>query len=1241
MNLFFNISIRQYFNLPISQYHPPGILLQQKITNFRSQCIPVMRLFLLSVLSLFFVAPRCFCQAWEKTNALVLKLTQEQRYDSALSLAKKGLSIAEKESGKVSLAYAATLNNLAVIYKNLLKFDLAESSALESAQIVRKVLKENDPDFSRCLENLAELYEDIGKYDKAEAVYLELCGITKNYAGENSVDFLSQQQNLAELYETTKEYKKAEPLFISIMETSRKMSGDTSANYVESMSNLGRLCFEEHDYKKAEALLLEVLAIRKKSLGENHPDYASTLFDLGALHDETNAFDKAESEYLEAMQIWKNYLEDFHDDFTSVFVSLAKLYNRTGKYRMTVSLYPQVVKAAQKVTGPRHINVAAIMHETARAYSYLARYDSAIALFRTSTHIEESMEGGTSTKEFANNMYHMGQAFTMAGEYDSARFFLNEAEKIRKKIAGEESYDYAASLYGLGYLDIETGDFPNAEKRLLACRNILKAIKGQKSADYALCNSALANLYIELNMLEKAEPLLLETLTTEEEVLGKNHPTYASTLNDIGGFYDEWGDIDKAEKYYLQALKIRETTLGKFHSAYAESLNNLAGVYADKQEYDKAIALYTEASDVIKKIVGENHGDYSNVLSNMALAYERMGNYTKAESLLMSANEINRKVLGEEHPQYSITLRNLALVYLDDQKYDQAESALKKAINIQFHQTRNNFSMLTEKEKTSLIDYDFAGMYLENNLLLREKNKSLELLKSNFDQLLFLKSVSLFDTRNLITSIRNNTNPTVRNLFGKWQELRSLLAKQYSLPLANRMAGMDSVEQQAADIEKKLNDLNSAFRKQRQALEIRTKDIQLNLRDDEVAIEFVNFNLLTTQLTDTILYAAYVLNKKDPAPVFVPLCREDQLTKYFSSAMGSSGIKSIYRSEVADEDSTTPVSGDSLFSLVWKPLLPYLKGVKKINFSPAGLLNRIAFHALPIGNNRLLIDEYELDRYTSIRQLSSLDKESKTKNTSITLFGDPVFTVDSASVVKHATTRGNVSTIYSSAISRDGGNEPWVRLAGTGKEIRDISSQFLKNGIATAVYTQEDATEEKFKSLNGTSPTVLHVATHGFFLSNPQKKNKEGFSMDRRNAFTIAEDPMLRSGIVLAGADRVWVGKPPIENREDGIVTAFEISQLDLRNTDLVVLSACETALGDIKGTEGVFGLQRAFKLAGVKNMLLSLWKVPDEETAELMRTFYGYYLKGETSREALKNAQKDLRKKYSPYYWAAFVLIE
>ena len=143
------------------------------------------------------------------------------------------------------------------------------------------------------------------------------------------------------------------------------------------------------------------------------------------------------------------------------------------------------------------------------------------------------------------------------------------------------------------------------------------------------------------------------------------------------------------------------------------------------------------------------------------------------------------------------------------------------------------------------------------------------------------------------------------------------------------------------------------------------------------------------------------------------------------------------------------------------------------------------------------------------------------------------------------------------------------------------------------------------------------------------------------NVYNLAQDPLLRSGLVLAGGNYAWSGKKPIEGVEDGIATAYEISQLDLSTTELVVLSACETALGDIKGSEGVFGLQRGFKMAGVKNMIVSLWQGPDKETAELMTAFYSYWMKGNTINEAFNRAQTEMRKKYTPYYWAAFVLVE
>lgn len=177
------------------------------------------------------------------------------------------------------------------------------------------------------------------------------------------------------------------------------------------------------------------------------------------------------------------------------------------------------------------------------------------------------------------------------------------------------------------------------------------------------------------------------------------------------------------------------------------------------------------------------------------------------------------------------------------------------------------------------------------------------------------------------------------------------------------------------------------------------------------------------------------------------------------------------------------------------------------------------------------------------------------------------------------------------------------------------------------------------KQLSGHSPAILHLATHGFSLPDAEQKRKNSLNSDD-NQFTLADNPLLRSGIIMAGANRVWGGAAPLADKDDGILTAYEISNMDLSSTELVVLSACETALGDISGTEGVFGLQRAFKLAGVQNMILRLWQVPDCETAELMNLLYTYKLTGITTYDAFNNAQDSMRKKYRPYYWAAFVLM-
>jgi CHAT domain-containing protein len=227
------------------------------------------------------------------------------------------------------------------------------------------------------------------------------------------------------------------------------------------------------------------------------------------------------------------------------------------------------------------------------------------------------------------------------------------------------------------------------------------------------------------------------------------------------------------------------------------------------------------------------------------------------------------------------------------------------------------------------------------------------------------------------------------------------------------------------------------------------------------------------------------------------------------------------------------------------------------------------------------------------------------------------------------------------------GIEKYGYLGGTKIEVNQIESTAKQNGFSTTVFTETNASEENIKKLDGkTKPYVLHLATHGFFFPDVKQELPENLGtinneIGKSKIYKLSDDPMMRSGLLFAGANNYWGKTSGNQTEDDGILTASEISNLDLSACQLVVMSACETGLGEIKGSEGVFGLQRAFKMAGVKNIIMSLWKVPDTQTAELFDVFYKACLSGKSIHDALQLAQSEMSKKYSPYYWAGFVLLE
>jgi CHAT domain-containing protein len=356
-------------------------------------------------------------------------------------------------------------------------------------------------------------------------------------------------------------------------------------------------------------------------------------------------------------------------------------------------------------------------------------------------------------------------------------------------------------------------------------------------------------------------------------------------------------------------------------------------------------------------------------------------------------------------------------------------------------------------------------------------------------------------------------------------------------------------------------------------------------------------------------------------------------------AKGSDFIASLYSRGVKPINSNIQPSGDSLYAMIWKPMLPYLKSVKTIYYAPAGMLHQIAFSAIANSKDSLISDIYDLRCVASTSVLIK-DKTKEEKPKTISLFGGIAYDADTTQIKNLAIKYQNKDDLamarsYSLDSTR-GGN--WNYLPGTLREVQDIKTLSENQNITTTFYSAENATEESFKSMSGkVSPDVIHIATHGFFFPNIEKKEKR---MGEESVYRMNEDPLFRSGLLFSGANYAWKGKP-ITGIEDGILTAYEVGNLNLKNTKLVVLSACETGLGDIKGSEGVYGLQRAFKMAGVKYIIMSLWQVPDKETSVFMKLFYTNWFKNGDIRKSFTETQREMRKKYTTYYWAAFVLVE
>lgn len=804
-----------------------------------------------------------------------------------------------------------------------------------------------------------------------------------------------------------------------------------------------------------------------------------------------------------------------------------------------------------------------------------------------------------------------------------------------------------------------------------------KSLFGVQSIMYAQAELIEGQLYEETFDYQKARQAYIRSATRYGSVAGKNSPQYAKALFHWGMLESKLGDFPTARRGLQLALRILDEQQ-QHTPAYAEILESLALLNAYEGKLDEADRQILEAFNIYVKLFGEDSPHVFHILMQMTDVFMAQGNYTAAEQVFAYLGEhfdsmnpydistsfqkeatlhIRRKeftdalqflegsqeifdsakgTFSEDKEQLLQHHHNLAYCYFRTNQYDKAETHYRQFLDINRQFAHDLFLFLSEQQRAAY--WAHQSPILEQMLLINhtpENSHDTDFSHAMakhwqaraallYDAALFQKGILLEASRNLLAAIEQSDNAELKAQLARQrtihQQLARLASAQVSAPhLAEQVRDL---QREAAQLERALMAGSRQYADFMTYLNVTWQDIHRSLGDHDAAIEFV-----TSTDGERTYYSAELLRKEFEQPLHIPL---------FSLQNGQ------------------PLNLDLRFvdHFLWPRLTPYLHNGDRIYFSPSGDLHKIAIEYLLVARGERACDRFQMHRLSSTRQLAM--QERSTEQRSAVLYGGLDFNLGVEEMAYYAAVSPTRGTALHANPKRGTAHTLWSYLPGTAEEVRQITPLLQQNNYTTTLYTGAEGIEESFKAQSGKPNRLMHIATHGFYL--PEESAEELSKAALRATFQTAheEQSLLRSGLIFSGANHVWVAGTSAlpEAVEDGILTAKEIAALDLQGVDLVVLSACQTGLGAITG-EGVFGLQRAFKKAGVQSLLMTLWEVDDTATQQMMTAFYRHLTAGKSKHEALASAQKELqtmtfatpdgttRSGADPHYWAGFILLD
>ncbi len=943
-------------------------------------------------------------------------------------------------------------------------------------------------------------------------------------------------------------------------------------------------------YDAALALVEKALATAEKGLGQEHPLVAVSLNNLAETCQAKGDFAKAEPLYLRALAITEKAHGAEHALVADIHGNLGAFYFTRGEYAKAEQSSLRALAIRQKLLGAEHTDIALSLNNLAVIY--------------------------------------IGQ-----GDLAKAEPPLMQALAIREKALGKEHPDVGETVNNLGGVNRERGDFTKAEAFYLRGLAIREKSLGKEHPSVAESLSNLGSLYKTKGDYSKAEQYLLSSFTMREKALGAKHPVVGASCNNLAETYRAMGDYAKAAPYYERAITIAEEAFGKEHPNVTTSLNNLGMLYRNQGDLAKAEPLLIRTLAIREKTLGKEHFNVAVSLGNLASVYYAKGEYDKAEPLLLRALAIREKVLGNEHPNVTLSLNNLAKLYEAKGDFKQAIAYQSRCNDATESDLTRNLASGSERQKLLYLNQTRSYVDLTISLHTRFAPNDAKALRAAVTVLLQRKGRALDAMADTIEALRRRASKDDQALLEQLSNARSRLAivtlrGPGRTPVEKHQANLKLLGDEVERLENDIAQRSVEFRSQSQKVTIEA--VQKAIPAGAALVDFALYQQAEKagEAADKPHYVAYILRRQGE-PLWVELGEAQAIDAAISRLRQA--LRDKRRLDVKR-------LARAVDRRVMQPVRHLLGKTQRVLLSPDGSLNLIPFAALVDERGAYLVKRYTFTYLTSGRDLLRLQTKLPSKQMALVM-ADADFNGNAGDEQTAADESARLAQRTSEAPGPRLGEvkfEPLARLTATADEATKV-----KNSLPEAMlYLRREATESRLKQVS--SPAILHIATHGFFLDQVNQTAGERTRLairkgidDELPADVPMDNPLLRSGLFLANAN---LGK---SGDDDGTLTASEAAGLDLWGTKLVVLSACDTGIGKVVSGDGVYGLRRALVLAGSESQMMSLWAVSDQGTQELMIDYYKRLQRGEGRSAALRNVQLKMlttAKRQHPFYWASFI---